>query len=98
MIENRTTPKVIDGGVTEIPLERNPSLTRNLISFSGRSTGTISFRTKSIFADYQVPGVPNSINLANNKSISFDGEALEAIELTDAGSGNVTVCVTQYQA
>jgi hypothetical protein len=98
MIENRTTPAVINGGVTPITLERNPSLTRNLISFSGRSTGVISFRTKSIFSDYQVPGTPNSINLANNKSISFDGEALEAIELTDAGSGNVTVCVTQYQA
>lgn len=93
-----STSAVISGGVNPISLSKNPALVNNLVSFSGRSTGVISFRTKTLFADYQTPGAPNTIDLSANKSISFNGEPLEAIELTDAGSGNVTVTVTQSQA
>lgn len=96
MIEPLTFPALINGGTTAIPLAKDPKLTNTLVSFKGRSTGVISFRTKAIYSDFQVPGAPYTIDLAANKSISFLGEALEAIELTDAGSGNVTVNITQY--
>ncbi|HWV16043.1 MAG TPA: hypothetical protein VN030_11500 [Cellvibrio sp.] len=96
MIEPLTTPALINGGTTPITLAKNPKFVNTLVSFKGRSTGIISFRTKAIYSEFQTPGAPYTIDLATNKSISFLGEALEAIELTDAGSGSVTVNVTQY--
>lgn len=97
MKNNFVTETKISGGVNPITLQKNSSLVNNLISFRGRSLGVISFRTKTLSADYQAPGAPLSIDLAINKSISFNGEPLEAIELTDAGSGAVEVTITQSE-
>lgn len=97
MKNNAITETKINGGTNAIALQKNPSLVNNLVSFRGRSTGVISFRTKTLGSDYQVPGSPYSIDLATNKSITFNGEPLEAIELTDAGSGSVDVTIVQSE-
>lgn len=97
MTEILTMPAMINGGTNEIILNKNHALVNNLIVAKGRSTGVLSFRTKTLNSDYQTPGAPYSIDLAVNKSISFNGEPLEAIEVTDGGSGAVMLNITQSE-
>ena len=93
------TPFAIGNGVTEIPLEKDPTLTKMAIKFATGSAGTVAFRVKLDGGQLETPATISSVTLSANKSIFFDGEAsgFGSVEMTATGTGAITGLITRSE-
>jgi hypothetical protein len=79
----------VSPGVNTFTIPKEWRLTKNLFAFQtgvGGDAATMTFRTKTINSIFQTPGAPYSIIIPTNRSISFDGEPLEAVEVTNSSA------------
>lgn len=96
MTQPISRPYVIPAGQTvQIPLQPDERYTKTTVAVRVGSVGVLSFRCKPIYGQYEVPDAPNSLDMATRKSIYFDGEALEEIEVSNPGAQQVTLVIGQ---
>jgi hypothetical protein len=63
----------------------------NTIAVEIGTSGILSFRHKVLFGQWETPEAPNTIDVSTRKSIMFNGAALEALEITNTGSEEITL-------
>lgn len=99
MTEPIATSKTIPAGETiEVELQKDARYTKTTVSVKAGETGVLSFRGKVLSSQYEVPEAPNTLDIAERKSIHFEGAPLEALEVTNAGAGPVTLVIWQIAA
>ena len=89
-------PEVIANGVTAVvDLAKERQLTRTVVTVNSGTSGVLTFRVRTIGGQLESPEAPSTLDAALKKTIYFDGAALEAIEIANAGASPVTVVITQ---
>jgi hypothetical protein len=99
MIEPISRPYVIAAGETkQIPLHKDARFIKTTVAVRAGTAGVLSFRAKPLYGQYETPEAPNTLDMAARKSIYFDGEALEELEVSNAGAQAVTLVIGQVAA
>lgn len=99
MIEPLSRTAVVPAGETvSIVLGKDERFTRTSVKVKVGEAGVLSFQGKAVNGQYEVPEAPNTLDLAERKSISFSPVALEEIEVANAGASPVTLVITQLEA
>jgi len=100
-LEPHATPAIIAPGANVIPLEKFARLTKNTFLFGtgvGGDAATMSFQTKSLYSVLQTPGAPSSLTIPTNRSISFDGEPLESVTITNSSAFSFPLTILRSEA
>lgn len=99
MIEPISRTVVVAAGETKpIPLHKDARFTKTTVAVRVGTAGVLSFRGKALYGQHEVPEAPNTLNIAERKSIYFDGEALEELEVANAGAQEITLVISQVAA
>ena len=92
------TVTVLAGETLPVELGKDERFTRTSVKAKVGEAGVLSFRGKAVNGQYEIPESPNTLDLAERKSISFSPVALEEIEIANAGASPVTLVITQLEA
>lgn len=96
MIQPISRPHVIPAGQTiQIPLHKDERFTKTTVAVRVGTVGVLSFRGKALHGQYETPEAPNTLDMSVRKSIYFDGEALEELEVANPGAQAVTLVIGQ---
>lgn len=96
MIDPISRTVVVPAGETkQIPLHKDERFTKTTVAVRVGAAGVLSFRGKALYGQYEIPDAPNTLNIADRKSIYFDGESLEELEVANAGAEAVTLVIGQ---
>lgn len=92
------TITVAAGETLPVKLKKDARFTKTTVAVTTGSAGVLSFRGKVLHGQYETPEAPNSIDIAVRKSIYFDGESLEELEVANAGAWPVKLVIGQVAA
>lgn len=96
MLTPHSTRVVIEANETlPVTLLADARYLNNTVAVEIGNSGVLSFRHKVLFGQWEVPDEPNTIDLSVRKSIMFNGAALEALEITNTGSEEITLHITR---